>query len=302
MLPVLGKRVVDIGRNEERTGIRAGVLCRCLLAIAVTLVAGFAAAQGAAGPAGAYRPQIGQPGKDVVWVPTPERLIVRMLQMADTTSADFVIDLGSGDGRIPISAAKRFGARALGIEYNPGLVQLSIRAAEREGVADRAQFLRQDLFQTDLSAATVITMYLGIDTMPRLRPRLLELKPGTRVVSHQFTLGDWEPDEIARVENAPAYLWVVPAKVAGNWALRLGADDYALSMQQEFQMIRGTARRGTKDSPVVGGRLRGAEIRFTMVDANADVRHLTGQVAGDAMAGIVQIQDQPDLKWSAKRR
>ena len=283
-------------------GIRVNVLCRILFATAITLVASFAAAQSNSGPAGAYKPQIGQPGKDVVWVPTPDRLIVRMLQMADTTSADFVVDLGSGDGRIPIAAAKRFGARALGVEYDHELVQLSIRAAGREGVADRVRFAREDLFQTDLSAATVITAYLGIDTTLRLRPRLLELKPGTRVVTHQFTLGDWEPDETARVENAPAYLWVVPARIAGNWALKLGADEYELAVQQEFQMIRGTARRRSRNSPVVGGRLRGEEIRFTFIDANGDARHFTGRVAGNAMAGIAKNQEQPDLRWSAQRR
>ena len=288
------------GEKERGVGKRVKVFCRILIATAVMLFSGHAGAQGTSEPEQAYRPQVGQPGKDVVWVPTPERLIVRMLQMADTTSADFVMDLGSGDGRIPIAAAKRFGARALGIEYDPGLVQLSILAAEREGVADRVRFLRQDLFQTDFSAATVITLYLGIDTTPRLRPRLLELKPGTRVVSHQFTLGDWEPDETARVENSPAYLWVVPARAAGTWALKLGADAYELSMQQQFQMIRGTARRAGKSSPVVGGRLRGVEIRFTFIDANGDARHLTGRVAGDTMAGVAQ--DQPDLKWSAQRR
>ena len=247
-------------------------------------------------------PQVGQAGKDVVWVPTPYRLIERMLQMADTTSKDVVVDLGSGDGRIPIVAAKKFGARALGIEYDADLVEVSIRSAAREGVADRVRFLRQDLFQTDLSQATVVTLYVSPAIMLRLRPRLLELKAGTRVVSHQFTLGEWEADEQAIVERVNGYLWVVPAKAAGRWQLRLGEDIYELDLRQAFQMLSGSAERQGKRSPVIAARLRGADIRFLFVDRNGDPRSFSGRVTGDAMQGSSRTHTGPELAWSARRR
>ena len=253
-------------------------------------------------PAGQSQPQVGQPGKDVVWVPTPHRLITRMLQMADTTEQDVVVDLGSGDGRIPIAAAKNFRARALGIEYEADLVQLSIRSAAREGVADRARFLRQDLFQTDLSEATVVALYVSPTIMLELRPRLLALKPGTRVVSHQFTLGDWEADEQAIVEGTSAYLWVVPAQAQGTWRLRLGEENYELDLQQEYQMLRGSAAIQGKRSPVIAARLRGADIRFTFIDRNGGPRNFSGRIAGDAMEGASRTHGQPELPWSARRQ
>ena len=237
-----------------------------------------------------------------MWVPTPDRLITRMLQMADTTEKDVVVDLGSGDGRIPIAAAKKFGARALGIEYEADLVQLSIRSAAREGVADRVRFLRQDLFQTDLSEATVVTLYVSPAIMLALRPRLLGLKAGTRVVSHQFTLGDWEADEQAIVERTSGYLWVVPARADGLWRLRIGDDDYELQLQQEYQMLRGSAEHQGKRSPVIAARLRGEDIRFAFIDRNGDPRSFNGRISGDAMEGASRAHGQPELPWSARRR
>jgi hypothetical protein len=269
-----------------------------LLAVCLCLLATLSTAQ----DQGTYQPQVGQPGKDVVWVPTPYRLIERMLQMADTTEKDVVVDLGSGDGRIPIAAAKKFGARSLGIEYEADLVQLSVRSAAREGVADRVRFLRQDLFQTDLSEATVVTLYVSPAIMLQLRPRLLALKPGTRVVSHQFTLGDWEADEQAIVERSIGYLWVVPARADGLWRLRLGEDDYELQLQQEYQMLRGAAEHQGRRSPVIAARLRGEEIRFAFVDRNGDPRSFSGRTAGDAMEGASRTHGQQDLRWSARRQ
>jgi hypothetical protein len=271
---------------------------RAIFAACLCLCAALAFAQGQA----TYQPQIGQAGKDVVWVPTPDRLIERMLQMADTTDKDVVVDLGSGDGRIPIAAAKKFGARAVGIEYEADLVQLSIRSAAREGVADRVRFLRQDLFQSDLSEATVVALYTSPAIMLALRPRLLGLKAGTRVVSHQFTLGDWEADEQAIVERTSGYLWVVPAKVEGRWKLRLGEDLYDLQLQQEYQMLRGSAEREGKRSPVIAARLRGEEIRFAFIDRNGDPRSFSGRTAGDAMEGASRTHGQQDLRWSARRQ
>ena len=273
---------------------------RALLASSVLFAFAFASlAQSQELPA--PQPQVGQLGKDVVWVPTPYRLIDRMLQMADTGSSDVVVDLGSGDGRIPIVAAKKFGARSLGIEFDADLVQLSLRAAEREGVTGRARFLRQDLFQTDLAQASVIALYVSPAIMLRLRPRLLGLKPGTRIVSHQFTLNEWEADEEAVVERVRAYLWVVPAKADGIWRLQLGEDIYKLELQQTYQMLHGSAEYGGKRATVLAARLRGEEVRFTFLDHNGDSRSFIGRIAGEAMQGTSNTYGRAALPWQAQR-
>jgi precorrin-6B methylase 2 len=220
----------------------------------------FAQAQKA--PA-AYEPSVGQEGKDVVWVPTPQALVDKMLDMAKVTAADYVMDLGSGDGRTVITAAKR-GARAVGIEYNPDMVALSQRAAEKEGVTSRATFMKADLFETDLSKATVITMFLLPDINLKLRPKILDLKPGTRVVSNTFTMGEWKADETATVDNGcstswcTALFWIVPAKVAGSYKIPQGD----LTLKQEFQMLTGSLRTAER-TVAVTGKVRGEEISFT---------------------------------------
>jgi SAM-dependent methyltransferase len=187
-----------------------------------------------------YEPQVGQPGKDVVWVPTEEALVDRMLDMAKVTPEDYVIDLGSGDGRTVIAAAKR-GAHALGIEYNPDMVELSIRNAANAGMSDRAKFVKADLFESDFSKATVITMFLLPQINLRLRPKLLDLKPGTRIVSNSFSMDEWEADETSTLEGdcrtwCTAFLWIVPAKVEGKWKLQ----DGELTLGQQFQKVSGT--------------------------------------------------------------
>jgi hypothetical protein len=209
----------------------------------------------------AYKPSVGQEGKDVVWVPTPQALVDKMLDMAKVTPRDFLIDLGSGDGRTVITAAKR-GLRAMGIEYNPDMVELSKENAAKEGVTDRAQFMKADLFQSDFSKATVITMFLLPDINLRLRPKILDLKPGTRIVSNTFTMGDWEADETGSPENCDgswctALLWIVPAKVAGTHKLPQGE----LTLKQNFQMLSGTLQANGKTVPVEG-RVRGEEVTF----------------------------------------
>ena len=222
-----------------------------------------AAAQKADAPAVAAppAPSVGQAGKDVVWVPTPQALVDRMLDLAKVTSRDTVIDLGSGDGRTVVTAAKR-GARALGIEYNPDMVTLARERARREGVAERARFEKQDLFTTDLSPATVITMFLLTDINLKLRPKLLELKPGTRVVSNTFTMGEWEPDATATLTPAQcadawctALLWIVPARVAGTHATPRGE----LTLEQTFQKVSGTLKTENGTVPVTG-TVRGEEV------------------------------------------
>jgi SAM-dependent methyltransferase len=231
-------------------------------ALAVTALAACGPAHHAPAAAPAYQPSVGQAGKDVVWVPTPQTLVDRMLDMAKLEPNDYVIDLGSGDGRTVITAAKR-GAKALGIEYNPNMVELSRRNAEQAGVADRAAFTRADLFQADLSQASVITMFLLPSINLKLRPKLLALKPGTRIVSNTFTMGDWEPDETARLGAADgcetswctALLWIVPAQVGGTHKVPQGE----LTLTQSYQSLSGTLRSGGK-TIAVAGKVLGEEI------------------------------------------
>ena len=230
-------------------------------AVALTLlIAGVGAGQSPD-----YQPVPGQPGKDVVWIPTPENTVEKMLDMAQVTPQDFVVDLGSGDGRNVIAAAKR-GARALGVEYNPDLVALSRRTAQVAGVADRAAFVHGDMFEADISQATVLVLFLLPDHMARLAPRFLRLKPGARIVSNTYAIGGgWEPDETARGEPClswcVAMLYVVPAPVAGTWRLEDGG---TLALEQSFQQVSGTLERYGIALPIENGRLRGTEIRFTV--------------------------------------
>jgi SAM-dependent methyltransferase len=248
------------------------------------------------------RPQIGQVSRDSVWVPTPERVMHRMLQLADTTSRDQVIDLGSGDGRIPIYAAKHFGARAIGVELEANLVQLARQRAAAEGVSRLATFVQQDLFKADLERATVIALYISPDAMTRLKPRLLALEPGTRVVSHQFTLGDWQPDETIRVEDRTAHLWVVPAAVAGTWAVDAPGEPFVLRIEQRHQLLETSGERDGKPLPVIGARLRGTQIRFTAFDRDGNVRHFRGAVDGTRMSGTSEGEGIGLLRWSARLR
>ncbi|MGE5523585.1 MAG: SAM-dependent methyltransferase [Rhodospirillaceae bacterium] len=263
-----------------------------LLAAAFT-VAGAEAAQSA----GPYTPSVGQEGKDVIWVPTPQALVERMLTIAKVTPNDFVVDLGSGDGRTVITAAKKFGARALGLEYNPDMVALSKRNAEKEGVADRAQFQRADIFATDFSHATVVTMYLLPSLNLKLRPTLLAMKPGTRVVSHAFTMDDWNPDQTENVEGRTAYLWIVPAKAEGQWRIDMaGANPsrYDVELKQKYQMLEGQARSDGQVIPVRDGKLRGDEITFSVGE-----KIFTGKLAGDRMEGTAKASGE--VKWTATR-
>jgi hypothetical protein len=210
----------------------------------------------------AYQPMVGQEGKDVVWVPTPQALVDKMLDMAKLTPGDYLMDLGSGDGRTVITAAKR-GARATGIEYNPDMVKLSQANAKSAGVGERAEFRKADLFETDLSKATVITMFLLPDINLKLRPKLLKLKPGTRVVSNTFTMGDWKPDETGSPTNCDsswctALLWIIPAQVAGTYKTPQGE----VALKQHYQMLSGTMRVEGRTVPVQG-KVHGEEITFS---------------------------------------
>jgi hypothetical protein len=238
-----------------------------------------------------YQPQVGQEGKDVIWVPTPQALVDKMLDMAKLTPKDYVIDLGSGDGRTVITAAKR-GARALGIEYNPDMVELSKRNAAKAGVSDKASFVKADLFESDFSQAQVITMFLLPDINLKLRPKLLDMNPGTRIVSNSFTMGDWKPDESANVKDGcasycTAHLWIVPAKVEGTWKLPQGE----LILKQSYQMISGTIRSGGTIATISDGKLNGETINFSAGGAK-----YSANVKGNSMEG-----ETSKGKWTATR-
>lgn len=256
----------------------AHVCCRLFLALSIAVLSAAAAAQ--AQPAKReFKPEVGQEGKDVIWVPTPQELVEKMLDMAKVTPKDYVIDLGSGDGRTVIAAAKR-GAKALGIEYNPDMVELSKRNAATEGVSDRATFMKADLFESDLSQAQVITMFLLPDINLKLRPKLLNLRPGTRIVSNSFTMGEWQADETADVKNGcasycTAYLWIVPAKVDGTWQLPQGE----LTLKQTFQMVSGILKNGNNAAPLKG-KVIGDQIRFS-----AGGTEYQGRISGNSIEG-----------------
>ncbi len=244
-----------------------------------------------------YVPEVGQQGKDVVWVPTPQELVNKMLEVAKVTPADYVIDLGSGDGRTVISAAK-IGAKATGIEYNPDMVALSKENARKEGVGSKAEFIQADLYETDLSKATVITMFLLPEINLKLRPRILDLKPGTRIVSNTFTMGEWEADqEITTEENwnswNTAYLWIVPAKVGGKWKM----GDGELELTQEFQFVRGSFKTGIRSQSVTDGRLEGSKLTFKI---NNDI--YTGVVSDRTIRGTASnTAEGKTWDWTATR-
>jgi len=249
-------------------------------------------------------PHVGQAGKDVAWVPTPPRVVERMLRMAQTTARDYVIDLGSGDGIVPITAARRFGARALGIEYDAELVKLSERKAAAAGVAQLASFVQGDLFGADLSRATVLTLYLRQNLNLELRPRLLELRPGTRVVSHRFDMGDWAPDEVSFIDGHRAFLWIVPANVIGAWSLELGTHDrpLELSLEQRFQKIGGYVVLGELQAGLREARLSGARIDFAYVDRDGVRREFRGSATRARMEGSFRTSGGAAGRWVALKR
>jgi SAM-dependent methyltransferase len=236
-----------------------------------------------------FEPQVGQDGKDVIWYPTPQGLIEKMLDMAKVTPNDYVIDLGSGDGRTVIAAARR-GAHALGIEYNPDMVELSKRNANKAGVSGKAGFVKADIFESDFSQATVITMYLLPTLNLKLRPKILDLKPGTRIVSHAFPMGEWDADQTASFDGRTAYMWIVPAKIEGTWQFAQGE----LSFTQSFQLVNGTLRGGGNAVAITNGKLRGDQLTFTA--GNTDY---TGRVTADGIEGT--MRGQSSGAWSATR-
>ena len=253
-----------------------------------------------------FEPHVGQAGKDVIWVPTPDDVVERMLTMAQVTSKDLVMDLGAGDGKIAIAAAKKFGARAIGIEYNPDMVKHANANAQAAGVAGdgpgKAVIRHGDIFATDFSKADVITMYLLPALNMKLRPQILSMRPGTRVASHSFTMEDWEADEISSMDGRRAYFWIVPANVMGTWSLEAGGRRSELQLEQTFQKIHGTVAFGTTHGGLREPRLRGAQIWFSYVDPSSVRRDFTGRVSGTRMEGTFRDEKGQEGRWTATKK
>ena len=264
---------------------------RLLGYLAYALIGAFIFGTTANADTAPYTPQIGQDGKDVIWVPTDQDMVEVMLDMAELKPDDRLVDLGSGDGRTVITAAKR-GIHARGIEYNPKLVELAQRHARAERVDDRATFEQADIFETDFSDATVVTLFLLPTLNMRLRPTLLDMAPGTRVVSNSFDMEDWTPDETRKVSEdckgrCDVHKWIVPAKVGGTWAL----GDQELVIEQTFQVLEGTLGQGAAGQAISDARLNGNNIVFT-----ADGKRYEGMIDGEQMRGTVDGKP-----WSAGR-
>ena len=263
----------------------------CAGRIALVLcIAGPAVAQEAQGT---FVPEVGQAGKDVVWVPSPPEMVEKMMDLAQVTPQDFVIDLGSGDGRNVIAAAKR-GARARGVEYNPNMVELSRRLAKEAGVADKAEFVQGDMYEADISKASVMALFLLPSNLLQLRPKFLDLRPGSRIVSNTFSIQDWMPEETVTLDNCSSWctamLYIVPAKVAGTWRVPQGE----LALTQEFQMVSGTLTSGGQSTPVTG-RLRGDQITLGFGG-----QEITATVNGNAIRGTLR-NGSAQSDWSATR-
>jgi hypothetical protein len=259
------------------------------VAVAIVLSATFALAQGKP-----FEPEIGQPGKDVVWVPTPEEMVQKMMELGEVTAQDFVVDLGSGDGRNIIAAAKR-GAQGLGVEYNPDMVDLSKRLAREAGVADKAQFVQGDMFEAEFSKATVLALFLLPSNLLQLRSKFADLRPGTRIVSNTFSIQDWTPEKTETLGGdctswCTAMLYIVPAKVEGSWRLSQGE----LSLKQTFQTVSGTLTSAGKSTEVTG-RLRGDQITWT-----ASGQEYSGIVRGNRIEGTTRT-GSGSTGWTATR-
>ena len=234
-----------------------------------------------------YVPQRGQMGKDVMWLPTSDDLVLKMLDAAKVGPQDELVDLGAGDGKIPIAAARHFGARAWGIEYNKDLAALAQRNAQRAGVAERVRIVHGDIFKEDFSKATVVTMYLLEELNAQLRPTILAMKPGTRVLSNTFSMGDWEPDQVIRVTNGTGYFWTVPANVAGLWTLS-GLDENSnatLKLDQTFQRLGGSLALQGKTQNLLGARIEGSVLHFSFINADGLLKAVKVLVNGQVLSG-----------------
>ena len=249
-----------------------------------------------------YEPHVGQAGKDVIWVPTPDEVVDRMLSMAQVKPNDIVYDLGAGNGKIAIAAAKKFGATATGIEYNPDMAKHAQGNVVAAGVQNKARILQGDIFATNFSEATVVTMYLLPGLNMKLRPTLLAMRPGTRVVSHSFTMEDWEADEISSMDGRRAYFWVVPANVGGGWTLETGSEKNDIAFEQRFQKIEGSVGLGLTQGGLRNPRLSGFNISFAWVDNNGVLRNYNGRVINGKMEGSWRGDNGTEGRWVATKK
>jgi SAM-dependent methyltransferase len=249
-----------------------------------------------------YKPTSGQPGKDVVWVPTPDALVKGMLEAVKTTKDDLVYDLGAGDGKIPIAAAKEYGAKAVGIEYNAEMADFARRNVKRAGVENLVNIITGDIFVEDFSKATVVTMYLLPQLNVKLRPTILKMKPGTRVTSHQFDMGDWQPDQHLYIESRDAYVWIVPAAVGGEWVLKeeQGTLWGTLRLAQKYQRIGGTLALAGKTQPLLGSSIDGENVSFSFVDGDGNLQIARMKVAGNSMTGSLSDLRRTTLTGSKR--
>ena len=236
---------------------------------------------------------------DVVYVPTPQIVVDEMLKMARTGPSDFIIDLGSGDGRMVITAAKKFGARGFGVDLSDDLLAEARANAKAAGVADRAEFRKQNLFETDLKQATVISTYLLPEMNLRLRPKFLDLPPGTRIVAHAFGMADWRPDESEMVEAERVFFWRVPAKVAGNWVITQPGRTLDVTLTQDFQKLGGTLNADAGSVDLLEPKLSGNAISFVVDDAGVKWRY-SGQVSGKTIAGTASANHRAPVRWRAR--
>ena len=254
-----------------------------------------------------YAPRRGQSGKDVVWIATQDALVVKMLSAAKVTHQDLVYDLGAGDGIIPITAAKQFGARAIGIEYNEKLANLAQANALRSGVGDRAKIIQGDIFIEDFSKATVVTLYLLEDLNAKLRPQILNMQPGTRVVSNTFSMGDWEPDEVIDSNGQTAYLWTVPAQVGGDWIVSGLNSDWKsntshIHFDQRHQRLSGKMAVDGKDKVLFGARIEGSVLHFSFLDPQDELRHVKASIVNNQWIGeVVSPYGMVELRLPAQK-
>jgi hypothetical protein len=283
-------------------------VCRsALAAAALALLSSWSAADGA--------------NTSVPYVPTPQPVVDRMLQIANVGPQDYLIDLGSGDGRIVVTAAAKHKTRGFGVDLNPTRIAEAEENARKAGVTDRVAFYQRDLFETDLTQASVITMYLLPRVNLELRPKLLELKPGTRIVSHDFSMDDWKPDHHEDIDapgkyggsggRSDIYLWIVPAQVGGTWqselSLRGKPLNYEIALEQQFQAVSGTVKVGGRTVPLQNAKLRGEQLsfEFTADVAGGPVKHVfSGTVTGALLSGTADLNGarvRARQDWSAKR-
>jgi phospholipid N-methyltransferase len=263
------------------------VLLTSSLSLAYTSTAVANMAGPKANPAD-YIPVQGQAGKDVIWVPTPEGLIEKMLLAAKVTDKDKLFDLGAGDGIIAITAAKKYGAQSVGIEYNPDMAQFARRKVAEAGMNDKVKIITGDIFKEDFSSATVVTLYLMPHLNMQLRPTLLKMKPGTRVVSHAFTMGEWEPDETMAHQYSKAYFWVVPAQLEGTWVINgLQGGPIRMNVSQSFQHIGGSLTSGSQTFAMLGARVSGEEVKFQFITPDRKMHAFSGRMEGRRLTGTI---------------